>query len=75
MTIQKRSPLFFFYIFAGLESHPQRKIAQKMSSGWSGMLSFYIKGGAKETAAFISKLKIFTLAESLGGYESLIEVP
>ncbi|KAK7603445.1 hypothetical protein V9T40_003444 [Parthenolecanium corni] len=62
-------------IHPGLQSHPERKLAQKQSSGWGGMLSFYLKGGLKESTAFISKLKIFTLAESLGGYESLIEIP
>lgn len=64
-----------FLRIAGLQSHPERKLAQKQSSGWGGMLSFYLKGGLKESTAFISKLKIFTLAESLGGYESLIEIP
>lgn len=59
----------------GLESHPQRRIAEKQTSGWGGMLSFYIKGGLAESSLLISKLKIFTLAESLGGYESLIEIP
>ena len=39
------------------------------------MLSFYIKGGLDESKAFFKNLKIFTLAESLGGYESLAELP
>ena len=60
---------------AALESHPSHKIAKKQTSGWGGMLAFYLKGGLKESTALISKLKIFSLAESLGGYESLIEVP
>ncbi|KHJ75706.1 Cys/Met metabolism PLP-dependent enzyme, partial [Oesophagostomum dentatum] len=41
----------------------------------SGMISFYLKGGLEESRAFLSSLKIFTLAESLGGYESLAELP
>lgn len=41
----------------------------------SGMISFYLKGGIEESRTFLSSLKIFTLAESLGGYESLAELP
>lgn len=62
-------------IFPGSKSHPQHEIAKKLWSGVSGMMSFYIKGGLEETSAFLSSLKIFSLAESLGGYESLAEVP
>lgn len=65
----------FFRLPIALESHPGHKIAKKQSSGWGGMLAFYVKGGLEESTALISHLKIFTLAESLGGYESLIEVP
>ena len=43
--------------------------------GYGGMLSFVIKGGIKESKTFLSSLKIFTLAESLGGVESLAELP
>lgn len=39
------------------------------------MLSFYLKGGLEESRKFLSALKVFTLAESLGGYESLAELP
>ena len=44
-------------------------------SGFGGMLSFEIKGGLTEAKAFLENLKIFSLAESLGGVESLIEHP
>ena len=44
-------------------------------SGFGGMLSFCLKGGKKETFKLLSQFKIFTLAESLGGVESLIEHP
>jgi cystathionine gamma-lyase len=44
-------------------------------SGFGGMLSFELDGGLAETKAFLSSLKIFSLAESLGGVESLIEHP
>lgn len=41
----------------------------------SGMISFYLKGELEESRTFLSSLKVFTLAESLGGYESLAELP
>ncbi len=62
-------------IYPGLKSHPQYDLAQKQMYGFGGMISFYIKGGLKETKTFLSKLKIFNLAESLGAVESLIEHP
>ncbi|XP_012233878.1 putative cystathionine gamma-lyase 2 [Linepithema humile] len=55
-----------------LPSHPQHELAVKQSTGHSGMVSFYLKGNSKE---FLKALKVFTLAESLGGYESLAELP
>jgi cystathionine gamma-lyase len=62
-------------IYPGLKSHPQHKIAKSQMSGFGGMITFYIKGGLKESRAFLKKVKLFTLAESLGGVESLIEHP
>lgn len=62
-------------LYPGLPSHPQHQLAKKQCYGFSGMLSFRIKGDASTTKRFLNALKIFTLAESLGGYESLIEVP
>ncbi|KAG5888703.1 hypothetical protein JTB14_035768 [Gonioctena quinquepunctata] len=59
----------------GFPSHPQHKIHKKQTSGQSGIFSFYLKGGLEESKKFLSSLKIFTLAESLGGYESLAELP
>jgi cystathionine gamma-lyase len=44
-------------------------------SGFGGMITFYLKGGLEESNQFLSSLKIFTLAESLGGVESLAEHP
>ena len=55
-----------------LPSHPQHELALKQTSGHSGMVSFYLKGDATK---FLKSLKLFTLAESLGGYESLAELP
>ena len=59
----------------GLPSHPQHEIALKQSSGHSGLISFYVKEGAGSPAKFLQNLNVFKLAESLGGYESLAELP
>jgi cystathionine gamma-lyase len=67
-------------LYPGLPSHPHHKIALKNRahsklSGGSGMISFYIKGDLNKTNKFLSSLHVITLAESLGGVESLIESP
>lgn len=62
-------------IYPGLASHPQHNIAKRQSRGYGGMISFYLKGGVKHAERFLKGLKIFTLAESLGGVESLAENP
>jgi cystathionine gamma-lyase len=61
--------------YPGLKSHPQHKIAKSQTSGHSGMITFFLKGGLKESKKFLSSVKLFSLAESLGGVESLIEHP
>ncbi|URZ88237.1 cystathionine gamma-synthase [Floricoccus penangensis] len=60
--------------YPGLASHEGNELAKKQMSGFGGMVSFELKNEAK-TAEFVEALKIFTLAESLGGVESLVEVP
>ncbi len=62
-------------IYPGLESHPQHELAKKQMSGFGGMITFFIKGGLESARSFLEKVKIFALAESLGGVESLIEHP
>ena len=62
-------------IYPGLESHPQHALAKKQCRGFGGMMSFVLKGGLPEARKFLSACRIFTLAESLGGVESLIEHP
>lgn len=62
-------------IYPGLESHPQHKLAKEQMSGMGGMITFYIKGGLDEARVFLESVRIFALAESLGGVESLIEHP
>merc|ERR1712079_665205 len=59
----------------GLPSHPQHELVKSQCYGHSGMMSFYLKGGLEESKTFLSSLKLITLAESLGGYESLAELP
>lgn len=62
-------------IYPGLESHPQHHLARKQMSGFGGMITFFIRGGLSEARSFLERLQVFTLAESLGGVESLIEHP
>lgn len=61
--------------YPGLESHPQHELAMRQMTGFGGMISFEIDGGLKEARRFLEGLTIFSLAESLGGVESLIEHP
>jgi len=62
-------------IYPGLKSHPQHELAKHQQSGFSGMITFYIKGGINESRKFLENLKLFALAESLGCVESLAEHP
>ncbi|GAA0523109.1 cystathionine gamma-lyase [Halorubrum aquaticum] len=61
--------------YPGLESHPQHDLASEQMSGYSGMLSFEFDGTLVELEAFVEGLDVFTPGASLGGVESLIEVP
>nr|XP_009935694.1 PREDICTED: cystathionine gamma-lyase [Opisthocomus hoazin] len=62
-------------IFPGLPSHPQHELVKRQCTGCPGMVTFYIKGNLAHAATFLKSLKVFALAESLGGYESLAEHP
>ncbi len=63
-------------IYPGLASHPQHALAYKqMSKGFGGMISIELRGGLTEAQRFLERTRLFTLAESLGGVESLIEHP
>ena len=61
--------------YPGLPSHPQHELAKKQMSGFSGMVSFTLKGGAEAAHAAVQKTEVFHFAESLGGVESLITHP
>ena len=69
-------PLVERVYYPGLTSHPFHEIAKKQMSGFGGMVTFTFKSGKKEDAIkFLENLKVFTLAESLGGVESLANHP
>ncbi|KAM7287418.1 cystathionine gamma-lyase [Ixodes scapularis] len=68
-------PLVEKVLHPGLPSHPQHEIAKRQCSGFSGMVSFYIKGGLAESTSFLKNLQVIILAESLGSIESLAELP
>jgi len=59
----------------GLESHPQHALARRQMSGYGGTFSFRLKGGQDAVFRLLEAVKVLTLAESLGGVESLIEHP
>ncbi len=69
-------PLVHQVFYPGLASHPQNDLAKKQMKDFGGMVSFTFKSGKKEDAVhFLENLKVFTLAESLGGVESLANHP
>jgi cystathionine gamma-lyase len=61
--------------YPGLDSHAQHALARRQMKAFGGMVSFELEGGAEAANALASSTRLFTLAESLGGVESLIEVP
>jgi cystathionine gamma-lyase len=62
-------------IYPGLASHPQHALAQRQMHGFGGIVSVYLKGGLDQTRAMMERCRLFALAESLGGVESLINHP
>jgi cystathionine gamma-lyase len=61
--------------YPGLPGNPQRDLAERQMSGFGGMISFEVKGGLEPARRVVERTRLFTLAESLGGVESLIELP
>ena len=62
-------------IYPGLESHPQHELARRQMSGFGGMITCFLKGDREASRRMLSACRLFALAESLGGVESLIEHP
>ena len=75
VTPVERAPGVLRVHYPGLESHPQRALAARQMKGPGGMISVELEGGEAESRRFLSALSVFTLAESLGGVESLAEHP
>jgi len=62
-------------IYPGLKSHPQLALAKRQMDGFGGIITIEVKGGLKKATRMLERCKLFALAESLGGVESLIEHP
>ena len=75
VELLKGHPIVSKVHFPGLEDHPQHELAKRQQSGFGAMLSFELKGGENVVRAFLSRLNLFALAESLGGVESLVAHP
>ncbi|MFI4898225.1 MAG: trans-sulfuration enzyme family protein, partial [Phycisphaerales bacterium JB059] len=62
-------------VYPGSPSHPQHELAMRQMKRGGGMITAYLKGGVNEARTFLEKVSLFSLAESLGGVESLIDHP
>lgn len=71
----EKHPKVEYVRYPGLKSHPQHEIAQRQMSGFGGMVTFVMKGGFGPARKMMESVRLFSLAESLGGVESLIEHP
>ena len=72
----ERQPRVERVLYPGLASHPQHALAKRqMQNGFSGIVTFFLRGGMDEARRFLERLEIFAIAESLGGVESLVDHP
>ena len=71
----KQHPRVRRVYYPGLSDDPGHELAAAQMDGFSGMVSFEVKGGLAEARRIVSRLKVFKIAESLGGVESLVELP
>ena len=71
----EQHPLIEKVYYPGLQSHPQHELAKHQMNGFGGMISVVLRGGIESAKTFLENTNIFSLAESLGGVESLIEHP
>ncbi len=74
-TWLEKHPAIERVIYPGLKSHPQHTLARRQMDGYGGIISVEVKGGLKKARRMLERCKLFSLAESLGGVESLIEHP
>jgi cystathionine gamma-lyase len=73
--VLEASPQVRRVYYPGLASHPQHALARRQMDGFGGMVTAVFRGGIPRVRRFLARLKIFTLAESLGGVESLVDHP
>ncbi len=71
----EKHPAINRVIYPGLKSHPQHALAKRQMDGFGGIISIEVKGGLRKSRRMLERCKLFALAESLGGVESLIEHP
>ncbi len=74
-TLLEQHPTVEQLFYPGLISHPQHQLAKEQMSGFGGMVTFALKGGLPAVEQLFAKIKLFVLADSLGGIESLISSP
>ena len=75
-TWLEKHPRVARVLYPGLASHPQHELAKcQMKNGYSGIVTFFVKGGLNEARDFLERCQVFTIAESLGGVESLVDHP
>jgi cystathionine gamma-synthase len=74
-TVLEKHPAVSRVYYPGLPSHPQHELAKRQMRAFGGMVSFELKGGFPAVERLVSRLKLFVLAESLGGVESLLCYP
>ena len=74
-TVLERHDKVQEIVYPGLASHQQHQLANKQMSGYSGIISMRLRGGLSNVKSFLRKLRLFQLAESLGGVESLVNHP
>ncbi|XP_071853135.1 cystathionine gamma-lyase-like isoform X2 [Apostichopus japonicus] len=71
----KTHPRVESVIYPGLPEHPHHELYKRQMKGFSGMVTFKLKGNLENATKFLQTIKVFTLAESLGGFESLVDHP
>ena len=74
-TVLEQHPAVERVLYPGLTSHPQHELAKQQMSGFGGMITFALKGGLPAVEQLVGRIKLFVLADSLGGVESLIASP